>query len=90
MSLLPLTRRDAAEMVAELKTAKLLDGYRGAPRRDVPAHMAALAEHGIGTHKREYLPYCRTPEEIALMRTIKSALDPKGIMNPGKALGDFA
>ncbi|HLO61908.1 MAG TPA: FAD-binding oxidoreductase [Azonexus sp.] len=44
------------------------------------------AEHGIGTHKREYLPYCRTPEEIALMRTLKAALDPTNILNPGRVL----
>jgi FAD/FMN-containing dehydrogenase len=46
------------------------------------------AEHGIGTHKRAYLPYCRSPEEIALMRTLKAALDPKGILNPGRVLPD--
>jgi FAD/FMN-containing dehydrogenase len=42
------------------------------------------AEHGIGVHKRPFLHYSRTPEEIALMRTLKAALDPKGILNPGK------
>lgn len=40
------------------------------------------AEHGIGTHKRTYLSLSRTPEEIAMMRTIKKALDPKNILNP--------
>jgi FAD/FMN-containing dehydrogenase len=30
---------------------------------------------------------CRTPDELALMRTMKQALDPKGILNPGKILG---
>jgi FAD/FMN-containing dehydrogenase len=44
------------------------------------------AEHGIGLEKRAYLPLCRTGEELALMRTLKSALDPKGILNPGKIL----
>lgn len=42
------------------------------------------AEHGIGLIKRGYLAYSRTPEEIALMRTLKQALDPRGILNPGK------
>lgn len=42
------------------------------------------AEHGIGTLKRPYLGYSRTEEEIALMRTLKKALDPQGILNPGK------
>jgi FAD/FMN-containing dehydrogenase len=44
------------------------------------------AEHGIGLEKRDYLSWCRTDEEIALMRAIKQALDPKGILNPGKIL----
>ena len=44
------------------------------------------AEHGIGTLKRDYLSYSRSPEEIALMRGIKSALDPDGILNLGKLL----
>lgn len=46
------------------------------------------AEHGIGLHKREYLSYCRTPEEIALMRTLKGALDSRNILNPGRVLPD--
>lgn len=44
------------------------------------------AEHGIGLHKRKYLPLCRTTEEIQLMHTIKRAMDPRGILNPGKVL----
>lgn len=42
------------------------------------------AEHGIGHKKKRFLSYSRSPEEIALMRTLKYALDPKGILNPGK------
>ncbi len=44
------------------------------------------AEHGIGLEKRGYLALCRTPAELELMRTMKRALDPKGILNPGKVL----
>jgi FAD/FMN-containing dehydrogenase len=44
------------------------------------------AEHGIGTLKREWLHYSRTPQELAAMRSIKAALDPRGILNPGKLL----
>jgi FAD/FMN-containing dehydrogenase len=42
------------------------------------------AEHGIGLEKRAYLKSCRTREELALMKTLKRALDPEGILNPGK------
>ncbi len=44
------------------------------------------AEHGIGLEKRPYLGWSRSPDELALMRTLKAALDPKGILNPGKVL----
>jgi FAD/FMN-containing dehydrogenase len=44
------------------------------------------AEHGIGLDKRAYLGYSRSAEEIALMKTIKMAIDPKNILNPGKIL----
>lgn len=44
------------------------------------------AEHGIGRTKCEYLSLSRGPAEIALMRTLKSALDPHGILNPGRIL----
>ena len=53
----------------------------------VHGHAGSIsAEHGIGVMKRAYLPLARTPEEIALMRTLKQALDPKGILNPGVIL----
>ena len=44
------------------------------------------AEHGIGMVKRSYLHYSRTPQELALMRLLKSSLDPKNILNPGKVI----
>jgi FAD/FMN-containing dehydrogenase len=42
------------------------------------------AEHGIGLVKKPYLGSTRSDAEIAVMRGIKAALDPNGIMNPGK------
>jgi FAD/FMN-containing dehydrogenase len=47
---------------------------------------AISAEHGIGLEKKDWLPISRTPEEIALMRRLKAALDPLGILNPGKVI----
>ena len=42
------------------------------------------AEHGVGLEKKPYLHLSRSAEEVALMRKLKSALDPRGILNPGK------
>ena len=47
---------------------------------------AVSAEHGIGLEKRNYLQHSRSESEIALMRTLKEALDPKNILNSGKVL----
>jgi FAD/FMN-containing dehydrogenase len=44
------------------------------------------AEHGIGLEKRDYLGHSRSPEEIALMKTLKNAIDPNNILNPGKII----
>ena len=44
------------------------------------------AEHGIGIAKVAELVRYKDPVEIDLMRTVKRALDPQGIMNPGKVL----
>ena len=42
------------------------------------------AEHGIGTDRLAYIGLTRTAQELDLMRTIKRAIDPAGILNPGK------
>lgn len=42
------------------------------------------AEHGIGLEKKPYLALCRSPAELALMQTLKRALDPDNLLNPGK------
>jgi FAD/FMN-containing dehydrogenase len=44
------------------------------------------AEHGIGQLKRDELVRYKSPVELELMRSIKRALDPQGLMNPGKVL----
>ena len=42
------------------------------------------AEHGIGLMKKPFLSFSRSEEEIAMMRTLKHSLDPKGILSPGR------
>lgn len=44
------------------------------------------AEHGVGRAKRGWLALSRSAEEIAVMRRIKAALDPAGLLNPGVLL----
>jgi D-lactate dehydrogenase (cytochrome) len=57
------------------------------------AHALALGgtitgEHGVGVGKRRALLKEHSPETMAVMRKIKQALDPKGILNPGKIFLD--
>lgn len=66
----------------------LLDGER--EKALYSAMMALIAEHGgnvssehgVGTRKRDYLSMARTEADIAAMRTVKTALDPTGYLNP--------
>jgi len=44
------------------------------------------AEHGIGAARREWLPLQKGEGAVAAMRAIKAALDPLGILNPGRVL----
>jgi len=45
-------------------------------------------EHGIGNKRKAYLGIDLDPATIALMKRIKAAFDPKGILNPGKIFPD--
>ena len=55
--------------------------------RQVGAYNGSIsAEHGIGMMKRSYLQQSRSDEEIALMKQLKQALDPKNILNPGRVI----
>ncbi len=67
------------EFVAECeRVTKLLAGL-------LQAHGGSIsAEHGIGLVKKPYLSCTRSDAEVAVMRGIRQALDPNGILNPGK------
>jgi glycolate oxidase len=45
---------------------------------------AISGEHGIGFSKLPFVPLALSPDEIALMKRVKAAFDPLGILNPGK------
>jgi FAD/FMN-containing dehydrogenase len=44
------------------------------------------AEHGIGRFKKDEMPVIKSPVEFDMLRAMKAALDPKGLLNPGKML----
>ena len=53
----------------------------------VAAHGGSIsAEHGIGSMKRDELLRRKSPVAMRMMRAIKQALDPQGLMNPGRVL----
>ncbi|MFT4196042.1 FAD-binding oxidoreductase [Ottowia sp.] len=53
----------------------------------VARHAGSIsAEHGIGSLKAAKLPHYKSPVALELMRAIKQAVDPQGIMNPGRVL----
>jgi FAD/FMN-containing dehydrogenase len=68
-----------------------LTQYKGAITRAVNDLITSMggsisAEHGIGIDKLDELSHYRSKTELDIMRTIKRALDPQNIMNPGKVL----
>ena len=66
----------------ELTEAARADLYRAA----LDLGGTVTAEHGIGTSRREFLPAQVGEGAVDVMRRIKSALDPLGILNPGRVL----
>jgi FAD/FMN-containing dehydrogenase len=68
---------DQAEAVSDA-VLKVIASYGG----------SISAEHGVGRAKRDWLHLSRSAEEIAMMRAIKDALDPRGLLNTGVLLPD--
>jgi FAD/FMN-containing dehydrogenase len=67
---------DRAEQVEDA-VLRLVASYSG----------SISAEHGVGRAKRAWLGLSRSPVELTMMRGIKNALDPGGLLNPGVLLG---
>lgn len=74
----------ALDRAAKVQPTDLISGIVYKTVRDFGGTISA--EHGIGLLKKPYLPYTRSPEELALMARLKAALDPKGLLNPGKVI----
>jgi len=72
---------------ADADFAPLLPAIETAVHDAIAAFEGSIsAEHGVGLARREEIARRKSPVEIAMMRRIKEALDPAGIMNPGKML----
>ncbi|MCM2401448.1 FAD-binding protein [Rhizobium sp. S153] len=69
----------------EAEVARLSDRI---VERALAAGGTASGEHGVGLGKRKFQKREHGAEAIALMRSLKAALDPHGILNPGKVLPD--
>jgi FAD/FMN-containing dehydrogenase len=67
---------DPADTAVDVAVARLAAAHGG----------SAAAEHGVGRAKTGWLRWSRSPAEIAVMRAIKTALDPAGLLNPGVLL----
>ncbi|MGN6793289.1 MAG: FAD-binding oxidoreductase, partial [Streptosporangiaceae bacterium] len=64
---------DPADTVVDEAVARLAAAHGG----------SAAAEHGVGRAKTGWLTFSRPASEIAAMRSVKSAFDPAGLLNPG-------
>jgi D-lactate dehydrogenase (cytochrome) len=69
---------------AEVKEAKRLNEFL--VKTAIAMEGTCTGEHGVGVGKTKYLENEFTPATLDVMRAIKSTLDPKGILNPGKKL----
>ena len=69
---------------AEIEEAKALN--RRTVERALAMEGTCTGEHGVGIGKQAYLRTELGEDAIALMRSIKSALDPENLMNPGKVV----
>lgn len=64
---------------------ELKDDVQDLVHRSIGALGGSISgEHGIGLGKKKHLHLCRSAAEIAMMKSMKAALDPRGILNPNR------
>lgn len=80
------TVRKPADMADDAWTARKMDMLTRLNDVTIGLGGSFSAEHGIGAEKRESLAKYGAPSKLALMKAVKQALDPEGIMNPGKVI----
>ncbi|MFP4068978.1 MAG: FAD-binding oxidoreductase [Opitutales bacterium] len=73
----------------EAQAAKAKAGIRRLMQKVVDLGGVITGEHGIGLAKIPFMEMQHNPAELAAMRAVKRALDPKGILNPGKLFEPF-
>ena len=79
----PVVVYDPTDAAAKQRAAAAFDAIMAAA---IALGGTITGEHGVGRTKKRALPDQLGPEAMALTRTIKSALDPRGILNPGAIL----
>src|ERR687893_458731 len=79
----PIIVFDPQDPAARLRAGKAFDAIMSAA---IAMGGTITGEHGVGRTKKSALPAQLGPEVMALTRTIKQALDPQGILNPGAIL----
>jgi glycolate oxidase len=79
----PVVVYDPTDAAAKRRASEAFDAIMAAA---IALGGTITGEHGVGRTKKRALPDQLGPEAMALTRTIKSALDPKGILNPGAIL----
>ena len=81
---LNVTLKGYSDKDLQARVNTVIDNFVMEYTRDVKGSVSA--EHGVGLQKTGYLAYSKSKEMIAVMKTIKKALDPNGILNPYKVL----
>ena len=81
----------ASKCAARSSTLELYTGPVFSAHLAIAAHLRHVpdvlsGEHGIGLVQRPFMDIAFSPVQLDLMRAIKQAFDPQGIMNPGKVL----
>ena len=85
MSRLPNISYDGRD---EDERSRVLNAGREILAACVRAGGSISGEHGIGVEKMEFMPMLFTPQDLALQKDLRAAVDPRALSNPGKLFPD--